>query len=84
MNISEEYVEGMRFFLWCAVCDGQLGITDDGKVIPDSDGVVRVKSFGWLKDNSPVYFKFYPKTGRIKYHTPQEALGFLWKELGMV
>lgn len=81
--ISESYIRGMRFFLACAVCDGVLGVDDKGNIIPDEDGVVRVKNQQWLIDNSPTYFKYYPKTGRVTYYTPEIVLEHIWRGLGM-
>ena len=82
-SVSYEYNLAQRFFLCCAWLDGLLELDADGKIITE-DNTVRIADITWLKNNSPTFFEYWEKTGKVKYKTPSQALESVWKEVGLL
>lgn len=84
-QVNEEYLRAMFFFLHCAWCDGLLEKDETGKIIPNNGDHIVVEDIDWLKTNSPIYFKYYPKKRKnmLEFHTPEEAIKYLWREVGL-
>lgn len=85
MEISEDYIRAQMFFLHCAFCSGILDKDSTGKIIPNhEESHIGVANMDWLNRNSPTYFEYWPKSGRVQFKTPNMVLQAIWREVGLL
>ena len=83
--LNPEYIKAQMFFLNCAFCSGLLDKDHKGRIIPNhGENVIRVSNIEWLKSNSPTYFKYWSKSGRVQFKTPQQVLENVWEQVGLL